>query len=432
MTKIVIIGLGAAGFGAALAAKKQDRKAEITILDEKDFDLMHQCGLPFVLDGKIKYFSDLMYDINAERMGMKLLSRCNINKVDFSKKRIHYKKKGREEEAVYDRLIIAVGSKPFIPPISTKNKVYTVHNINDTKEIQDNIKKGKKAIVVGAGAIGLEVAAALNEKGMRVKVMDMVEYTFPKSIDRDMSQIIEEKLNERGIKLELGQKISEIKENAVVVMATGVKPNIDFLADSGIKIHKFGIEVNERMETSVKDVYAAGDCCCIKSFINNEKVPSQLANNAYKEGAVAGTNAAGGNDRFKGMLGTFVSMVDGIEISATGFNSFFADCYGIKTVNGKAKGKSKPIWFGDSGELTIKLIADENGRILGGQAIGDGAKERINIVSTAIKAKFTLKDLADLELSYCPAVSDYYDVLVIASEVGLRKLVRAHNETRMA
>jgi len=424
MAKIVIIGLGAAGFGAALAAKKQDRKADVTIIDEKDFDLMHQCGLPFALEGTIKSFSNLKHDIHADKMGIKLLNNSKFDKIDFNKKISFYQtKNGNKNESVeYDKLIIATGSKPFIPPIKTNNKIYTVHNLHDTQELYKVIKKGQEAIIVGASAIGLEVGVALKKKGMKVKIIDMVPSTFPRSIDKDISEVLEEMLRKKGINLELGKKADEIKEKAVIVMATGVKPNIDFLSDLGMKLDKFGIFVDEKMETSVKDVYAAGDCCCVKSSINKECIPSMLANNAYKEGTVAGINAAGGNKSFTGILATFVSIIGDIEIAATGFNSFFADLYKIKTVSGKAKGKNRPEWFGKAGELTVKIIADEKGKVIGGQAIGEGAKERINIISASIKAGFTLQDVADLELAYCPAISDYYDVLIMAAEMGLRKI----------
>ncbi len=418
MSKIVIIGLGAAGFGAALAAKKQDRGAEITIIDNKDFDLMHQCGLPFVLDGEIKSFDDLKHYINADQMGIKLLSKSVVDKVEFVKKKVYCGGK----DISYDKLIIAAGSKPFIPPIKTQNKSFTVHSIKDTKELEKNIQKEKKAIIVGAGAVGLETAVALKKKGLDVTVMDMLPTTFPRAIDEDISSILEEKLKEKGIKFELGKKIGEIREKSVVIMATGVKPNIDFLKGSKIKTNNFGIEVTEKMETSIKDVYAVGDCCCVKSLINKEKMPSQLANNAYREGVIAGVNAAGGNKKYSGILNTFVSVIADIEIAATGFNSFFAEYYGVKTVIGKAKGKNRPEWFGDASELIVKVIADEKGKVIGGQAIGKGAKERVNIIATAIKAGFSLEDISNLELAYCPAVSDYYDLLVMAAELGLRKL----------
>ncbi|MBU0628556.1 MAG: FAD-dependent oxidoreductase [Nanoarchaeota archaeon] len=412
--KIVILGLGAAGFGAALAAKKQDRNAEITIIDEKDFDLMHQCGLPWVIDGELNG-DGLKHSLSLDKMGIKLVSNTKIDSIDLDKKLIN-------GSIGYDKLIIATGAKPFVPHIKTENKIFTIHNIKDTEEIKKNVKKGEKAIVIGAGAIGLEAAVALKKKGMDVTVIDMLPCCFPKAIDKDISEILEEKLKQKGIKLELGKKIEEIKEKSLVVMATGVKPNVELFKDSGLKIGKGGIEVNEKVETSVKDVYAVGDCCAVSSLINKEKWNSILANNAYREGMVAGINAAGGDKEFKGILGTFVSVIDDVEIAATGFNSFFAEHYGIKTVIGKAKGKNRPEWFGPANELTVKIIADEKGKVIGGQAIGAGAKERINIISTAIKAGMTLKDISELELAYCPAVSDYYDVLVIAAEIGIRKI----------
>src|SRR3989338_7334768 len=163
MAKIVIMGLGAAGFGAALGAKKQDRNAEITIIDEKDFDLMHQCGLPFALEGKIKDLANLKHSIHADKMGIKLINNSKINRVDTKERAVYY----NDKKISYDALIIAAGSKPFIPLIKTENEIFTVHNIEDTKRLEKNIKKGEKAIIIGAGAVGLETAVALNKKGMK-------------------------------------------------------------------------------------------------------------------------------------------------------------------------------------------------------------------------------------------------------------------------
>ncbi len=421
MVRLVILGLGAAGFGAVLSAKKQRRDIEITIIDNKDFDLMHSCGLPFFLEGTIDNIEKLKHSINAERMGVRLCLNSHVTGINIKDKTVEYEKDGKREKIKYDKLIIATGSKPFIPPIKTNNKVFTINRIEDVEKLETNIEKGKKAIIIGAGAIGLECAVALNKRGIDVEVIDMLPSTFPKAIDKDISEILEEKLKRKGIKLRLGEKIDEIKEKAVVIMATGVRPNIDFLPDE-IETNKFGIKVNEEMQTNVKDIYAAGDCCCVFSLINKEEMPSQLANNAYKEGTVAGSNAVGGNQKYDGILNTFVSLIDDIEIASTGFNSFFADYFKIKTITSKAKGLNRPRWFGESKEIVVKLIADEKERLIGGQAIGTGAKERINIIATAIKSGFTLKDVFNLELAYCPALSDYYDVLNMAAEYGLRKL----------
>ena len=162
MTKIVIIGLGAAGFGAALAAKKQDRNAEITIIDNKDFDLMHQCGLPFVLEGEIKDFSNLKHSIQAEKMGMELINKGEIIKLETNNKKIIYKKNNENKEIKYDKLIITSGSKPFVPSIKTENKIFTVHTIEGTHELGKNIRKGEKAVVLDLGIIIVTFANSVN------------------------------------------------------------------------------------------------------------------------------------------------------------------------------------------------------------------------------------------------------------------------------
>ncbi|HZX45046.1 MAG TPA: FAD-dependent oxidoreductase, partial [Candidatus Nanoarchaeia archaeon] len=272
MVNVVIIGLGAGGFGAALAAKKN--RAEVSIIDNKSFDLLHQCGLPFALEGKLA-FSGLEHPIHAEKMGIKIV-RGKVEKIDAGAKHVFIGK----DAVKYDKLIIATGSKPFVAPIKTSNKIYTVHNDRDTQELEKNIVEDGKAIVVGAGAIGLETAVALKKKGMDVKVVDMLASTFPKAIDKDMSEIIEAKLMEKGIKLELGKRIDSIEEKAIVVMATGVKPNVDFLEGSMVEINVSGIVVDDKMQTTVKDIYAAGDCCGVKSLINGQRWNSILANNA--------------------------------------------------------------------------------------------------------------------------------------------------------
>ncbi len=289
MTKIVIIGLGAAGFGAVLAIKKQNRNSEVLVIDDKDFDLIHQCGLPFALEGKIN-FSNLKHSLNLSKIWVELLSNSTVNKIEFDEKIVCYAQNNNLKSVNYDKLIIAAGSKPFIPLLKTDNKTFTIHNLEDALRLKEEIatSKNKRVIIIGAGAIGLEVGIALNKIGLNVKVMDMMQSTFPKSIDADISQLLEEKLKQKGIELELGKKIEEIKEDAIVIIAAGVKPNIDFLEGlEQIKINKFGIEVNEKMEASIKDVYAAGDCCCIQSLINKEKMPSMLANNSYRQGVVA-------------------------------------------------------------------------------------------------------------------------------------------------
>ena len=428
--KLVIVGLGTAGFAAALAARKTDRNCSITIIDEKSYDLMHPCGLPFYLEGRIKNIENLKHHLNLKQMNIEKVKDKAIG-IDTKNKEVITE---NNKKIKYDKLVIATGASPFVPPIEGKELAYVVDSLESAEKIKKAAKKGKKACVIGAGAIGLETAFALNENGLDVSVADMLPSSFPRAIDPDMSAIIEEYLTNKKIRLLFNEKIKKIEKNKVitenkeidadiVVLATGVKANIETAKKAGLKATEFGITINEKMQTSNKDVYSAGDCVQVNSLINNKPFAAQIATTAYKQGTIAGTNAVGGNLIYKGNLGTFVSVIGELEIAATGFNEFFAEQNGYNIVSAKAKSLTKPDWFPGGKEITVKILADKKtGKIIGGQAIGEGASHRINVLSAAIKAGFTLGDLSDLELVYCPGVSQHYDVLVMAADLGLRKL----------
>lgn len=428
--KIVIIGLGSAGFAAALAIKKTNRDAKVIIIDKKDFDLAHPCGIPFYLEGQIKDIKDLKHDLNLDKMNIQKYSNSEVKAIDTGNKEVLFD--SRKEK--YDKLIIATGASPIMLPIEGIENAYKALDVDDVSKIKKDIKKIKKAVVIGAGAIGLETAIALKENDVDVSVIDIMDNVLPNLIDSDVSSILEGYLKEKGINLLLGKKIKKIEKNKItleddlietdiVVLATGVKSNIEIVNNTPIKKEK-GIIVNGKMQTNIKDIYAAGDCTQQVSLINKKPFNAQLASNAYMQGTIAGVNAAGGNLSYNGTLGTFVSKIGSLEVAATGFSSSFAGKNSYDVVVGKVTAPIKPEWFPGSKKITAKIIADKkNGKILGAQAIGEeGAASRVNIIATAIKAGFTLKDLTELELAYCPAVSDVKDVLIMAAEVGLRRI----------
>ncbi len=436
--KIVIIGLGTAGFAAALAIRKVDRKAEIAIIDKKDFDLLHLCGLPYVLERKLHSFSKLQHDIHAKMMNIKVINRSLATKIDHDNRIVIYKNLGsnQENKISYDRVIISPGSYTFVPPIEgVDNNLYihTVSNLKDTEKLDRAIEQARSAVVIGAGAIGLETAHALKKRDLKVTVIDMLPSTFPKSIDPDISKILEEYLKKKQIDLKLGRKLEKISkkkiyldgeqiESDIIVMATGVRPRIRLAGDSGIPTDKSGIIVDERLETGIKDIYAAGDCITVDSIITKKKFPAWLATTAYKQGTVAGINAAGGDARFPGTTGAFVSVIGDMEVAAVGLNSLFAEKFGYDIAVGKSTGLDLPDWMPGGQELTVKVIADkQTKKIIGAQAIGKGAASRVNVVAAAIRAGMSLKRFSDTEFAYCPAVSQAYDVLSSAVDVALRK-----------
>ncbi|HID27366.1 MAG TPA: hypothetical protein EYP22_06030 [Methanosarcinales archaeon] len=443
--KILIIGLGGAGFFAAMSAKKTNKDAEITIIEKRDYDMFSPCGLPYAIEGIIT-FESLKHEILAEKMGMVKLLRHEAIKINPDSKTVDIRNldNGEIKTLNYDCLIIATGANPIIPPIKGVQKfigngIYVVDTPESAEKIKKASEKSNSAVVIGAGAIGLEVAVSLKKLGLDVTVVERLPYALPKAIDPDISKILEKHLKKLGIGIKLNKKVHEIigKDSIesvlldsgdsiktdFIVLAVGIHANFDLAKDVGIKISQCGILTNPKMETSIKDIYAVGDCVETVSLINHRPWMMQLATSAYKQGMIAGKNAVGGYSTYSGSLTTFVTVIGNLEVAATGFNQFFCNLNGYKTVIGKAKGKTKPEWYPYAKDLTVKIIADaQTGRILGGQAIGEeGAAWRINVIALAIKNQNTIYDLSDAELCYCPVVSDTYDVLIKAADFAIRK-----------
>jgi NADH oxidase (H2O2-forming) len=215
----------------------------------------------------------------------------------------------------------------------------------------------------------------------------------------------------------------EIKAD-IVVMAVGVKADMGLAEAAGIECSKRGVITNKRLETSVKDIYAIGDCIETFQLINSEPCVMQLATSAYQQGIIAGINAVGGNAEYQGALNTFVSKIGKLEVAATGFNTPTAEEYGYEVVGTKVTAPNKPEYMPNHKEITVKILADKKtGRILGGQALGEeGAAWRVNIISLAIRASMDITALNQTELAYSPPVSEAYDVLSMAAEFANRRL----------
>ncbi|MDP2845654.1 MAG: FAD-dependent oxidoreductase, partial [Candidatus Methanoperedens sp.] len=342
----------------------------------------------------------------------------------------------------YDSLIIASGAEPFIPPIKGAKEnigkgVFVLYDIDSAKKIIEFVKKAKKAVVVGAGPIGLEIAVVLMERGLEVTVVEMLASALPRALDKDMAKMVEQSLDKSLIRILFNKTVSsingepvdsvsvgdEIIKTDMVVLASGVRANLEVAKNAGIEVGKWGIKTNTRVETNIKDIYAVGDCIETVSLINNMPTMMQLSSAAYRQGMVAGTNAAGGYDTYEGVLGTFVSLIGELEVAATGFNEFFAESAGYKVISGKAHGKNKPEYYPGAKDITVKIIADsKTGKLLGAQAVGEGAGARINVISLAIKASMDIYSLSKTEMAYCPMLAENYDVLNKAADFAVRKL----------
>jgi len=442
--KIIIIGAHAAGLDAASAARKTDRTAEITLITKEKKPAYSRCGLPFVLGGHIKEFDDLV--VFPERfykmMKLNLLTETTVTNIDAKAKTVDITaKNGAKDTLEYDSLVISTGADPFLPPVKGKDKkgVYMVRTLDDGAAIAKAMQNAKSAVIIGAGLIGLEVAVACLEKGLKTTVVEFLPYVLPVLLDKAMADRVQAALEEKGINIIVGKGAEEFlgddKVNGVlvggetiptdfVVVATGVRANLELAKNAGVTLGQKGIITNDKMETNIKDVYTAGDCAESINIVTKRPMMSQLGTTAVRQAKVAGINAAGGYALFKGALGSWITRLFETEVGGTGLTEFMAGRAGIKTVSGTIVSKTRADYFPGGLPIRVKLVADkESGKLVGAQIIGgEEVTQRINILTYAIINEMTIQEIAKAETCYAPPVSETWEPITLAAEMVLRKL----------
>ena len=443
--KIVIIGAHAAGIDAASAARKTDRTSEITLITKEKKTAYSRCGIPFVLGGHIATFDDL--EVFPERfykmMKLNLLTETTVTKIDAKAKTVAIQdKNGNKETLSYDNLVITTGADPFVPPIKGRDKkgIFVVRTIEDGEKINKAIETAESAVIIGAGLIGLEVAVACLERGLKTTVVEFLPYVLPVLLDKAMADRVQKMLEEKGMKIIVGKGAEEILGTDkvtgvlvageeipadVVVVATGVRANVELAKNAGVALGETkGIKTNLRMETNIKGVYAAGDCVESINLVTRRPTMSQLGTTAVKQAKVAGINAAGGYSTFSGALGSWITRLFDTEIGGTGLTEFMAGRAGIETVSGTITSKTRADYFPGALPIRIKLIAEkETTKIIGAQIIGgEEVTQRINALSFAIQNEMTVKELAKAETCYAPPVCETWEPMVLAAEMVIRKL----------
>ena len=443
--RIVIIGANAAGTDAASAARKTDRKAEIILLTKEDRGAYSRCGLPFVLDGHIPSFENLVvYPPSFYKM-MKLDLRVETEakSIDTEAKTVEVEdKKGKSETLEYDSLIIATGAKPFIPPIEgiDKEGVFTLHTLNDGAELLKAMKKAKTAAIIGSGLVGLETAVAFTRMNIKTTVIEMLPYVLPRMLDKDMAMEVQRRLEEKGIKVMLGKPAEAIigKDRAeavsvggeeipadIVLNSAGVRPNTKLAEEAGIAIGETGgIKTDFRMRTSAEDVYAAGDCAETTHIVTGKPCLPLLGATAVREGKVAGVNAAGGYTIFPGALCSAVSQLFDFEVGSTGLTEFSASRLGVEVAVGRISGLTRARYYPGAKPIKVKLLIEkEEKRIVGGQIVGgEEVTQRINILSLAIQKRTTVYELIKADTCYAPSVCETWEPLILAAEMALKRL----------
>jgi NADH oxidase (H2O2-forming) len=443
--RIIIVGAHAAGCDAAAAARLTDREAEIIMFTNERYAGYSRCGLPFVLGGHIKSFQDLIvFPPSYFKMNkMDLRLEANVTNIDVKSKIVEVQyKDGRVENLQYDSLIIATGARPAVPPIKGREKqgVFVLRTIDDGERIEQAIKESKSAVVIGAGLIGLELGVAFVERGLKTTVVELLPQILPAMLDKDVADFVQRDLERKGLRIITGRSVEEILgddkvtgvavsgeqiQADMVVIATGVRGNVELAQKAGLELGETKlIKVNMRMETSVKDIYACGDCVESINIITKRPVVCQLGTTAVRQARVAGTNAAGGYAIFPGVLGAAVTRLFDLEIGAVGLTEAFAQRAGIETVSMTLSGKTRAGYYPGALPIRVKLVVEkETEKIVGAQIVGgEGVAQRINALSFAILKEMTVKELAKAETCYAPPVSETWDPTILTAQALLKKL----------
>ncbi len=453
--KVLIVGGVAGGASAAARLRRLDEAVEIIMFERDEYISFANCGLPYYIGESIKERSKLLVqtpEAMKARFNIDVRNNSEVIKLDPVKRTVTVKSKlrGIYEES-YDALILSPGAKairPNIPGIQS-DKIFTLRNIPDTDKIKAYVdKKGmESAIVIGGGFVGVEMAENLRERGMKVSLVEAAPHILA-PFDEDIVVVPEKELVENGVSLYLGDAVksfleidnkievtlsSEKKLTAdMVILAIGVTPDTGFLKDSGLEFGPRGhILVNERMQTNLDGIYAVGDAIEVVDYVTKLKTAIPLAGPANKQGRIAADNVAGLNSSFKGSQGTSIIKVFGLAAASTGANerTLKRANQAYKTIT--VHPVSHASYYPGAVPMTLKLIFNEEGKVLGAQGVGfDGVDKRIDVIATVIRLGGTVYDLTELELSYAPPFSSAKDPVNMAGFVAQNVLEgRSHIAT---
>lgn len=426
--RLLVIGGVAAGLSAAARARRIDPSLEIVVL-EKGADISYgACGLPYYLEGRVRRAEELIvHTPEYFRKERNIAVRTGARVVSISHPRREVTLDGGER-VHYDRLVIATGARPrtkdfegaTLPP-----HVFTLHTLEDAERLKAYLcdKQPKQAVVVGAGYIGLEAADALRRNGMAVTVVEQGPHVLGRG-DAELTKAVRERLERFRVELQLNTRISAVERRELVILATGLRPNVEIAVEGGVEVGRTGaIRVDEHMETNLPGVFAAGDCAEAPHLVTGRPAYIPLGTTANKMGRVAGANAAGRRERFGGVVGTAILNIFGMGVAFSGLSVEQARREGFSPVSARIAAPSRPGYFGGK-PITVELVADAaTRRLLGGSVWGeDGVEGRINVIATALHNRMRVEDLEQLDLAYAPPFATVWDPVLIAAQ-QLSKMV---------
>lgn len=439
--KVVIIGGVAGGASAAARIRRLDESAEIIVFEKTGYISYANCGLPYYIGDVITDSSDLTLQTpESFWTRFRILVKVNheVTNIDVTKKTVTVKNllTGTEWEEPYDKLLLSPGAKPVRPnlPGIDSEKIFSLRTVEDTFRIHDYLEKTKaqSAVIVGGGYIGIEVAENLKEKGLNVTIVQRPNQLM-NTLDYDMASFVHSKLRVKGISLRLNSNVTSFRQDGerivtllednseiaadMVLLAIGVAPENSLAKQAGLKLGvKGSIVVNDRMETSVQDIYAVGDAIQVKHFVTEEDTVIALAGPANKQGRIAADNICGGDSHYQGSMGSSIIKIFDMTVAGTGLTEKVAKSMGIDCESVVLSPASHAGYYPGAKVMTMKVVFEKDTwKLLGAQIVGtEGVDKRLDVLATAMHAGMKANMLKDVDLAYAPPFSSAKDPVNMA------------------
>lgn len=455
--RVVIIGGVATGPKAAARARRLAPEAEIAIVEQGDTISYAGCGLPFYVAGLVPDLRALLSTQagtlrDSAYFGLekdiKVLTRTRAEEIDRANKEVVALNldSGRRDRLGYDKLVISTGSIPVTPPVAgmNLNGVFRLAHPRDAVALREAVRDASKtrAVVVGAGLVGLEAADALVNRDKEVAIVEMADQVLPGLLDWEMAALVARHLTRQGVEVRTSHKLTGLQgddqgnlvtvdtergslEANVAVVAIGVRPNVGLAQEAGLAIGETGaIAVDECLRTSDPDIYAGGDCVESVHLVSGRRVYAPMGSTANKHGRVIGDNVVGGQEVFRGILGTAVLQVLDFNVGRTGLTEGEARRIGHPVVTATVAGFDCAHYYPAHASMVLKVVVDaDSGRLLGAQGVGAGeVAKRIDVLAAAISLGGDLESLAKLDLGYAPPFASAVDIAAHAANVARNKL----------
>jgi NADPH-dependent 2,4-dienoyl-CoA reductase/sulfur reductase-like enzyme/rhodanese-related sulfurtransferase len=438
--KIIIVGGVAGGASAAAKARRVDEMAEIHVFERGPYISFANCGLPYYIGGEIDDRARLIV-MTPENFWARSRVHAHVNHevvaINRQARTVRVKgPDGGQREAPYDKLILSQGAKPIVPPIPGVElpHVFTLRDISDMDRIAAFVdeRKPRRAVVIGGGFIGLEMAEAFYRRGIPVAIVELYPHILP-LLDPDMAAHLQEQIQCEAFDLKTNAKAAAFTKEGVefadggklatdlILLSVGVKAEVELARAAGLEIGLTGgVKTNGRMESSDPDIYAVGDAAETTHALTGARARIALAGPANRQGRIAGANAAGGRMIYPGALGTSIVRVLQMAAGFTGLNSAQATKAGFSFFTSLTRDPSHAHYYPGAKPVLIKVIAEEGtGRLLGGQVLGEeGVDKRVDVLATAIAGKMSVFDLETLDLAYAPPFGSANDPINTAGFVA--------------